>query len=206
MSRERLTSKALTAADASFGQSANDYWRNRAKDAIQGALSEVERELWAKAQEVTDKEAQEVGVAPARYASEKEDLKMAMVFEPRKKEASEKVFEPRKKQASEEVCEPRSKEAGAPVDPSAIGVENWFQVQKKFPQYCKQGANELTMLAVAPTKRNMEAVEAVTETLDAVASNLEESGNVEAATQLDVISDLLTASVQESQKIKESKQ
>jgi len=45
MSRERFTARTLTAADASFGQSANDYWRTRAKDAIQGALSEVEREL-----------------------------------------------------------------------------------------------------------------------------------------------------------------
>jgi len=119
---------------------------------------------------------------------------MAMVFEPRTKQASE---------TQEKVFEPRSKKAGAPVDPSAIGKENWFQVQEKFPQYSKQ--QKLTMLAVAPTKRNMEAVSAVTDTLDTVASQLEEGGNAEAATQLDVISELLTASVQECQKIMESK-
>ena len=200
MSRERFTARTLTAADASFGQSANDYWRTRAKDAIQGALSEVERELREEAQKVTDEEAQEIGVQPARYAksfvpeSKKEDVRMAMVFEPRTKQASE---------TQEKVFEPRSKKAGAPVDPSAIGKENWFQVQEKFPQYSKQ--QKLTMLAVAPTKRNMEAVSAVTDTLDTVASQLEEGGNAEAATQLDVISELLTASVQECQKIMESK-
>jgi len=199
MSRERLTTRTLTASDAvaEYGQSANDYWRNRAKDAIQGALSEVERELISEAQKVTDEEAQEVGAQPARYAkSEKEDVRMA----------AEMVFEPRVKQASETqmVFEPRKKEAGAPVDPAAIGKENWFQVQETFPQYSKQ--QKLTMLAVAPTKRNMEAVSAVTDTLDAVAGKLEESGDSEGATQLDVISDLLTASVQECQKIMESKE
>jgi len=131
---------------------------------------------------------------------------MAMVFEPRTKQASEeKVFEPKVKTASEtEETEPRSKEAGAPVVPEAIGQENWFQVQEKFPQYSEQ--QKLTMLAVAPTKRNMEAVCAVTDTLDAVAGKLEEGGDTDSATQLDVISDLLTASIQESQKIKESKE
>lgn len=119
---------------------------------------------------------------------------MAMVFEPRKKKASK---------PTEQVFEPRSKKAGAPVDPTSIGKENWFQVQEKFPQYSKQ--QKLTMLAVAPTKRNMQAVSAVTDTLDSIATTLEEGGNEEAATQLDVISDLLTASVQECQKIMESK-
>ena len=206
MSRERLTARTLTASEiAEFGQSANDYWRNRAKEAIQGALSEVERELREEAQRVTDEEATEVGVQPARYAksetpvpeAEKEDVRMAsMVFEPRSKQASEETTEVA-------PTEDRAREAGAPVDPSAIGKENWFQVQEAFPQYSKQ--QKLTMLAVAPTRRNMGAVSAVTDTLDAVASQLEESGNTEGATQLDVISDLRTASVQECQKIMESK-
>ena len=205
MSRERLTAKALTAADPSFGQSANNYWRDKAKDAVLGALSEVERELREEAQRVTDEEAQEIGVQPARYAksetpvpeAEKEDVRMAaLVFEPRKKEAAEEA-------QVETQEEPRKKEAGAPVDPTAIGKENWYQVQETFPQYSKQ--QKLTMLAVAPTRRNMDAVGALTDTLDAVASKLEESGDTEGATQLDVISDLLTASVQECQRIVESK-
>lgn len=201
MSRKRLTAKALTASDASFGQSANNYWRDRAKNAVLGALSEVERELREEAQRITDEEAQEIGVQPARYANsetpvpeaKKEDVRMAMVFEPRTKKAAEEVKE----------FTPRNKEAGAPVDPTAIGKENWYQVQETFPQYSKQ--QKLTMLAVAPTKRNMEAVSALTDTLDSVASKLEESGDTEGATQLDVISELLTASVQECKRISESK-
>jgi hypothetical protein len=204
MSRERITAKTLTASEEmdadkqAFGQSANDYWMDRAKNAVRSALSEVERELREQAQKVTNEEAQELGVQPARYAKsekDKEDVRMAMVFEPRQKKASE--------ESNEMVFEPRQKQAGAPVDPSAIGKENWFQVQEKFPQYSKQ--KKLTMLSVAPTKRNMEAVSAVTDTLDEIASSLEDNGDTEGATQIDVISDLLTASVQECQRIANAK-
>jgi len=216
MSRKRITAKKIEAADASFGQSANNYWRDKAKDAIMGALDDVSKALMDQAQEVANEEAAQLGVQPADYdgapvapAAEvvaveectecaeeepKEEVKMAMVFEPRKKEASESK--------EEKVFEPREKIAGAPVDPTAIGKENWFQVQEKFPQYTKQ--QKLTMLAVAPTRRNMEAVQAVTETLDGIASKLEENGDADSATQLDVISDLLTASVQECKKIASS--
>ncbi len=242
MSRKRITAKTLEAADASFGQSANNYWRTRAKDAIQGALDDVSKELWSEAQRITDSDAKQLGVEPADYdgpdaapvveveaevevipvvpeevvgdpeeaeeaeeteeteaedaeGSEEEieeEVRMGMVFEPRRKEASENI-----------VFEPRKKEAGAPVDASAIGKENWFQVQETFPQYTKQ--KKLTMLAVAPTSRNSEAVVAITDTLDEIASVLEENDSNEAATQLDVISELLTASVQECKKISNAK-
>jgi hypothetical protein len=205
MSRKRLTAQAIDdVEDVVFGQSSNDYWRDRAKNAVLGALSEVEKELRAQAQKITNEEAEILGVEPADYTSdqntvcpaEEENKKMAMVFEPRKKEASQtKEFKPKDKS--------QKREAGAPVDATAIGKENWFQVQERFPQYSTQ--QNLTMLAVAPTKRNMEAVDALTDTLDQVASQLEENGNTEGATQLDVISDLLTASVQECQKILASK-
>jgi hypothetical protein len=208
MSRERLTSKSLTAADSSFGQSANDYWRTRAKEAIQGALSEVEKEIYEAAQKITNEEAAQLGVQPAKYASEngenkeaedetekEEGSRMAMVFEPRSaKEASSKEL----------VFEPRSKTAGAPVVPGDIGKANWFQVQEQFPQYTKQ--QKLTMLSVAPTGRNMEAVSAITDTLDSIASKLEEAGDASSATQLDVISELLTASIEECNRIKASRQ
>jgi len=205
MSRERITERVFKAADPSFGQSANDYWRNRAKDAVMGALSEVQKELMEQAQKVTDEEAQELGVQPANYAGADAEVE-AVVEVPESEEAV--VVETQEEAQEEEpeedlkmamVFEPRKKEAGAPVDPSAIGKENWFQVQEKFPQYTKQ--QKLTMLAVAPTRRNMEAVSAVTDTLDEIASKLEKSGDKDSATQIDVISDLLTASVNECKKI-----
>jgi len=211
MSRERITGKALKAADPSFGQSANNYWRNRAKDAVMDALSEVQKELMQQAQKVTDEEAKEIGVQPANYGEEQEVVEAPKVAEEvpveeveeeapvvaeAETEETEKVEEGVKMAM---VFEPRKKEAGAPVDPSAIGRENWFQVQEKFPQYTKQKG--LTMLAVAPTRRNMEAVSAVTDALDEIASKVEESGDSNVATQIDVISDLLTASVNECKRI-----
>ena len=214
MSRERITERALKAADPSFGQSANNYWRNRAKEVLRGALSELEKELMNQAQKVTNEEAREVGVEPAQYAGGEvapvvvpveESVAIEKSAEKSPKEASEAPAEETPAEESEEepkmamVFEPRNKNAGAPVDPSAIGKENWFNLQEKFPQYTKQ--QKLTMLAVAPTRRNMEAVHAVTETLDGIATQLEESGNEEAATQLDVISDLVTASINECKRI-----
>jgi hypothetical protein len=213
MSRERITNRAFKAADPSFGQSANDYWRKRAKDAVLGALSEVEEALKQEAQKVTDDEAQTVGVEPAQYcecaeeqapAEEVPAEEEAVTAETEEvpevaEDATEEPEETEKESKMAMVFEPRKKEAGAPVDPSAIGKENWFQVQEKFPQYTKQ--QKLTMLAVAPTKRNAEAVSAVTDVLDGIAGKLEESGDVEAAAQIDVISDLLTASVHECKKI-----
>jgi hypothetical protein len=235
MSRKRITAKKIEAADKSFGQSSNDYLRSIAKEAIKGALDEVTKTLWTEAQQIANKEAEIIGVEPADYdvnemytpsevpaeaeeanaeaeevteevaeeeteaeaeveeeieseEDKEEDVKMAMIFEPRK--TASKVFEPKKT-------------AGAPIDAELIGKENWSQVQEKFPQYSKQ--QSLTMLAVAPTRRNTEAVSAVTETLDFVAGKLEEAGDAESATQLDVISELLTASVQECKKIASEK-
>jgi len=203
MSRERITGRVLKASDPSFGQSANNYWRNRAKDAVMGALSEVQKELMQQAQQVTDEEAEEIGVEPANYGENAPEVAVeAAVEEVQTEEGTPttvKVEEEVMKMAM--VFEPRSKKAGAPVDPSAIAKENWFQVQEKFPQYTKQKG--LTMLAVAPTSRNMEAVNAVTDALDEIASTLEENGDSNVATQIDVISDLLTASVNECKKIAE---
>jgi len=207
MSRERITERAFKAADPSFGQSSNDYWRNRAKNAVMGALDEVQKELMQQAQKVTDEEAQELGIQPANYAGESaSEAPVVEVSEEEEaeEEAEEEISVEEEPEAEEDlkmamVFEPRKKEAGAPVDPSAIAKENWFQVQEKFPQYTKQ--QKLTMLAVAPTRRNMEAVNAVTDTLDEIASKLEESGDENSATQIDVISDLLTASVNECKKI-----
>ena len=228
MSRKRITAKKLEAADASFGQSSNDYLRRIAKDAIKGALDDVTKELWSQAQVIADKEAEMIGTEPADYdvfepaeapAEEAEveaEVEVAVEAEveapvevevAETEEAEEAEEEPKPEDKEEDVkmatiFEPR-KTAGAPVEPESIGKENWAQVQDKFPQYSKQ--QKLTMLAVAPTRRNTEAVSAVTETLDFVACKLEESGDTESATQLDVISELLTASVQECKKIASEK-
>ena len=206
MSRERITGRVLKASDPSFGQSANNYWRNRAKDAVMGALDEVQKELMQQAQKVTDEEAEEVGVEPANYGENAPEIAVETAVEEIQTEEEGTPEEETTEEVEEEmkmamVFEPRSKKAGAPVDPSAIGKENWFQVQEKFPQYTKQKG--LTMLAVAPTSRNTEAVSAVTDALDEIASTLEENGDSNVATQIDVISDLLTASVNECKKIAE---
>jgi hypothetical protein len=229
MSRKRITAKTLEAADRSFGQSSNDYLRTIAKDAIKGALDDVTKKLWTEAQEIANKEAEIIGTEPADYdvnemytpqevtveaeeANEaaEEANEEAEVKEEEETEAEAEVEEEIESEEEDKeedvkmamIFEP-NKTAGAPVEPELIGKENWSQVQEKFPQYSKQ--QKLTMLAVAPTRRNTEAVSAVTETLDLVAGKLEEAGDAESATQLDVISELLTASVQECKKIASEK-
>lgn len=213
MSRKRLTNKV--AADTAFGQSANEYWRSRALEAVKGALSEVEREIMEQAQKLTQHETAQLGVPAPQYApqtetkTEVDDAEEPVEQEPVEQESQEeeemnrtaskeRVFEPKKTASEKPTSNSKTKTAGEPFDPASIGIQKWREVERKFPQYVKQP--QLTMLAVAPTKMNQQAMSAVTETLDRIASSLEESGDNENALRLDVVSELLTASVEESLK------
>jgi hypothetical protein len=207
MARERLTTK--TAGDPAFGQSANDYWRLRALAAIRGALSDVEKQVMEQAQKAADYEARQLGLRAPLYApsvaptvptlseggvaagtgtpqAPEAEPKQSAELKAQYKDVAEKekamIFEPKK----------TASQAGTPVNPALIGVKKWREMEEKFPQYTKQP--QLTMLNVVPGPLTHRGIVAFTETLDKIAEELETSGDVKNAAQLDVLSELLTAS------------
>jgi hypothetical protein len=207
MARERLTSK--TAGDASMGQSANDYWRLRALNAIKGAMSSVEKELLAEAQKVSNEEAAQIGVTPPQYAptaAPEPALGEAVVGAKEEKKETE-MSEDKGKQASTMVFEPRQRSASGPVNPAAIGAQKWREMALKFPQYIKNPAlhptgdpKSMTMLGIPATRYNQAAVQAIVATLGGVAAKLETTDEG-SALQLDLVSELLLASVEESEQV-----
>jgi hypothetical protein len=197
MTRERLTNKKV-AGDASLGQSANDYWMNKARNFLQSAWSQVDKQLAEEAQKLAENEARQVGVAPMSIA-------------PAPAPAPESVVTPGQeetKMASEKIFEPKSRKASAPVNPGAIGAQKWCEMQLQFPQYIRDpnlqaseaDPKKMQLLSIPNTRYNRPAVQAIIHTLDGVASKLESVGDTESALQLDIVSELLTASVEEAKR------
>ena len=195
MTRERLTNKR-TAGDATFGQSANDYWRKKALQAIEGAFSSGDKALVDQTQQVANDEARQLGVQAPQYAPAAPAITAPVGEE--NKMASEKVFEPQKTASTKTA-------AAAPVNPEAIGAQRMREMALHFPQYLKpelqsneMDPKKMTLLSIPATRYNRPAVTSIVNTLDHVAGIIEKT-DPESALQLDIVSELLTASIEEAE-------
>jgi len=212
--RERMTKKTAN-------QSQNNYDRNKALQIVQNLLSETEKELKNWAATIDSQDAQEVGAGSAAPVEaveeaaaedtvveeaagelddivEEEQTKMAsrktMVFEPKKRQASEKVFTPKKREAAEKVFEPKSRKASEvqPGVEDSIGQNKWFEVKEAFPTKTRG----MKMLDLAPgSKSNAQAISVMARKLDRVANALQGEDQKDLALQLDLISECLESSL-----------